>query len=205
MPTSTSTASAHVTTLLLAWGNGDQAAFDQFVPLVHRELRRLARRAMVGERHDHTLEPTALVNEVYLRLVDLKGVRWNDRAHFFALSARLMRRILVDLARSKRSRKRGGGSATICVDDVLLTSPEKGEDLVALDQVLERLAAIDPRRGQVVELRFFGGLGVEETAEVLGVSRHTVMRDWTLARTWLLRELRRAPSGARSQALGVRS
>jgi RNA polymerase sigma factor (TIGR02999 family) len=193
MSTATSTGSAHVTTLLLAWGNGDKAAFDQLVPLVHRELRRLARRAMVRERRDHTLEPTALVNEVYLRLVDLEGVRWNDRAHFFALSARLMRRILVDIARSKHYQKRGGGALTVCLDEVSLASPEKGEDLMALDEVLERLAVFDPRRSQVVELRFFGGLGVEETAEVLGVSRHTIQRDWTLARTWLLRELRRGP------------
>ena len=194
MATATASGSVHVTTLLLSWAKGDQAAFDQLVPVVHRELRRLARRAMAGERRDHTLEPTALVNEVYLRLVDLKGVRWNDRAHFFALSARLMRRILVDIARSKHYQKRGAGALTVCLDEVTLASPEKGEDLMALDEVLERLSTIDPRRSQVVELRFFGGLGVEETAEVLGISRHTVQRDWTLARTWLLRELRRRPA-----------
>jgi RNA polymerase sigma factor (TIGR02999 family) len=195
MPSVTRESSAPVTTLLLAWGNGDEAAFQQLVPLVHRELSRLARRAMAGERPDHTLQPTALVNEVYVRLIEMKTVRWNDRAHFFALSARLMRRILVDIARSKRYQKRGGGAPTVCLDDVDVVSPQKGEDLVALDEALERLAEIDPRRSHVVELRFFGGLGVEETAEVLGVSRHTVMRDWTLARTWLLRELRRSSSG----------
>jgi RNA polymerase sigma-70 factor, ECF subfamily len=185
------THSAHVTTLLLAWADGDEGALDQLVPLVHRELRRLAQRAMAGERADHTLQPTALVNEVYLRLVDMKSVRWNDRAHFFALSARLMRRILVDIARSRRYQKRGGGAATIALDHVQVPGPERAEDLVALDEALERLAQFDPRRSQVVELRFFGGLGVEEVAEVLNVSRHTVMRDWTLARTWLFRELRR--------------
>ena len=187
---------SHVTTLLLAWGNGDEAALERLVPLVHRELRRLARRAMAAERADHTLQPTALVNEVYLRLVDLKNVRWNDRAHFFALSARLMRRILVDIARTRRYQKRGGGAPVVGLSDTIVAAPEKGEDLVALDDALQRLAEIDPRRSQVVELRFFGGLGVEETAEVLNVSRHTVMRDWTLARTWLFRELHRGGPGS---------
>lgn len=191
MSSATPGPSQHVTTLLVAWGNGETDALEQLVPLVHRELRRIAQRAMAGERADHTLQPTALVNEVYLRLVDMKTVRWSDRAHFFALSARLMRRILVDLARSKQGQKRGGGAHTVCLNEESIPSPEKSEDLVALDEALQRLADIDPRRSQVVELRFFGGLGVEETAEVLNVSRHTVMRDWTLARTWLLRELRR--------------
>ena len=180
-----------VTMLLLAWANGDEGALQQLVPLVHRELRRLARRAMAGERADHTLQPTALVNEVYLRMVDLKSVRWNDRAHFFALSARLMRRILVDLARSRNYQKRGGGMAIVGLDEAAVPAPARGEELAALDEALERLATLDPRRSQVVELRFFGGLDVEETAEVLKVSRHTVMRDWTLARTWLFRELSR--------------
>jgi RNA polymerase sigma-70 factor, ECF subfamily len=188
----------HVTTLLVAWANGDEGALEQLVPLVHRELRRMAHRAMSAERSDHTLQPTALVNEVYLRLVDMKSVRWNDRAHFFALSARLMRRILVDLARARRYQKRGGGAPTVLLNETSIPAPERGEDLVALDEVLQRLAELDPRRSQVVELRFFGGLSVEETAEVLKVSRHTVMRDWTLARTWLLRELRQLPSSATS-------
>ncbi len=196
------TAHSHVTTLLLAWGNGDEGALEQLVPLVHRELRRLAQRAMAGERADHPLQPTALVNEVYLRLVDMKNVRWNDRAHFFALSARLMRRILVDIARSHRYRKRGGGAPTVSLDDAAVAAPERGPDIVALDEALERLAALDPRRGQVVELRFFGGLGVEEVAEVLKVSRHTVMRDWTLARSWLFRELCRNGSPAGSAPAG---
>jgi RNA polymerase sigma factor (TIGR02999 family) len=186
--------SMHVTTLLLAWGEGDGEALKRLVPCVHRELRRLARCAMARERQDHTLQPTALVNEMYLRLVDVRSVRWTDRAHFFALAARLMRRILVDLARAKRYRKRGGGVQTIHVNEDCLPAPERGDDLEALDEALGRLAAIDPRRSQVVEMRFFGGLGVEEIAEVLQVSRHTVMRDWTLARTWLLRELRRSAS-----------
>ena len=185
--------SPHVTTLLLAWGNGDEHALDELIPLVHRELRGMAQRAMAGEHAGHTLQPTALVNEVYLRLVDIKSVQWNDRAHFFALSARLMRRILVDLARSKRNQKRGGGVPTVSLDDASIPAQERAKDLVALDEALQRLSALDPRRSQVVELRFFGGLGVEETAEVLNVSRHTVMRDWTLARTWLFRELRSTP------------
>ena len=180
-----------VTTLLVAWGNGDESALDELVPHVHAELRRIAQRAMARERHDHTLQPTALVNEVYLRLVDIKQVRWNNRAHFFALSARLMRRILVDLARARGYQKRGGGALTMRLDDASAAMPVRPDEVVALDEALERLGAMDPRRSQVVELRFFGGLSVEETAEVLQVSRHTVMRDWTLARTWLFRELRR--------------
>jgi RNA polymerase sigma-70 factor, ECF subfamily len=191
--------SPHVTTLLLAWGNGDQHALDELIPLVHRELRRMAQRAMAGEHAGHTLQPTALVNEVYLRLVDIKSVQWNDRTHFFALSARLMRRILVDLARSKRYEKRGGGAPTISLDDDAIPAQERAKDLVALDEALQRLSELDPRRSQVVELRFFGGLGVEETAEVLNVSRHTVMRDWTLARTWLFRELRSTRSSSMSR------
>ena len=191
-PTST------VTTLLLAWRDGDEDALGRLVPLVHRELRRLAQRAMAGERADHTLQATALVNEVYLRLVDMGNVRWSDRAHFFALSARMMRRILVDIARSRCYQKRGGGVPVVHLEEAAVAAPERGEDLIALDEALQRLAAIDPRRSQVVELRFFGGLGVDETAEVLNVSRHTVMRDWTLARTWLWRELRRRepPAGS---------
>jgi RNA polymerase sigma-70 factor, ECF subfamily len=191
--------SPHVTTLLLAWGNGDEDALDELIPLVHRELRRMAQRAMAGEHAGHTLQPTALVNEVYLRLVDIKSVQWNDRTHFFALSARLMRRILVDLARSKRYEKRGGGAPTISLDDDAIPAQERAKDLVALDEALQRLNELDPRRSQVVELRFFGGLGVEETAEVLNVSRHTVMRDWTLARTWLFRELRSTRSSSMSR------
>jgi RNA polymerase sigma-70 factor (ECF subfamily) len=181
-----------VTRLLAAWGGGDEDALQQLIPLVHRELRGLARRAMLRERGDHTLQPTALVNEVYLRLVDIGQVQWNNRAHFFALSARLMRRILVDLARSQRYLKRGGGAQTIeFVDEQFVPPLHQENDLEALDDALHALAAIDPRRSQVVELRFFGGLDVDETAAVLNVSRRTVLRDWALARSWLFRELRR--------------
>jgi RNA polymerase sigma factor (TIGR02999 family) len=180
---------AHVTELLLAWGNGDRAALDDLVPIIHEELRRLARHQMRGERDNHTLQTTALVNEAFLRLVDLQRIRWQDRAHFLALSARLMRRILVDHARSRSYQKRGGGAANVTLDEALVASPERGIDLVALDEALEDLARVDARKSQVVELRFFGGLSVEETAEALKVSPETVTRDWRLAKVWLLREI----------------
>lgn len=178
-----------VTDFLVAWGQGDTAALDHLVPLVHGELRRLARREMRRERAGHTLQTTALVNEAYLRLVDLTRVRWQDRSHFFAMSARLMRRILVDHARARESRKRGGGARRISFDEALVVSEERGADLVALDDALQALAAFDERKSRVVELRFFGGLSVDETAEALHVSPETVMRDWRLAKVWLLREL----------------
>jgi RNA polymerase sigma factor (TIGR02999 family) len=179
----------HVTELLLAWGRGDRSALDELAPLVLHELRRLARLQMRGERHNHTLQTTALVNETFLRLIDLRRIRWQDRAHFLALSARLMRRILVDYARSRNYQKRGGGASTVTLDDVIVSSPERGADLVALDDALEALARIDSRKGQVVELRFFGGLSIEETAEALNVSPETVQRDWRFAKVWLLREI----------------
>jgi RNA polymerase sigma factor (TIGR02999 family) len=186
--------SRQVTTLLAAWTDGNEDALRKLMPLVHRELRGLARRAMLGERGGHTLQPTALVNELYLRLVDVRQVHWTNRAHFFALSARLMRRILVDLARSKASLKRGGGAPTIeFVDDSISPSRRQDQDLEALDEALTALEAIDPRKSRVVELRFFAGLDVDQTAEVLKVSRRTVLRDWALARTWLFRELGRIP------------
>ncbi len=178
-----------VTDLLVAWRRGDASALEHLVPLVHGELRRLARREMRRERAGHTLQTTALVNEAYLRLVDLSRVQWQDRAHFFAMSARLMRRILVDHARARESRKRGGGARRISFDEALVVSDERGADLVALDDALQALAAFDDRKSRVVELRFFGGLGVDETAEALHVSPETVMRDWRLAKVWLLREL----------------
>jgi RNA polymerase sigma factor (TIGR02999 family) len=184
---------ANVTALLVSWGAGDESALSQLIPLVHGELRRLARRLMRGERDGHTLQTTALVNEAYMRLVDLSRVRWQDRAHFFAISARLMRRILVDHARSRKYIKRGGGTRQIVFDEALVLPHERAADLVALDDALEALAAVDPRKSQVVELRYFGGLSVEETAESLGVSGETVMRDWRLAKAWLLRELSREP------------
>jgi RNA polymerase sigma-70 factor (ECF subfamily) len=163
------------------------------IPLVHAELRRLARRQMGRERQGHTLQATALVNEAYLRLIDIRQVRWQNRTHFFAVSARLMRRILVDFARSRLYQKRGAGAPKVSLDEALLVAPGRGKDLVALDDALLALSAFDPRKGQVVELRYFGGLSVEETAETLHVSPDTVMRDWKLAKVWLLRELGKAP------------
>jgi len=187
-----STSPGHeVTELLLRWTAGDQAAFDLLVPLVFEQLRRLARRQMAREHSDHTLQPTALVNETYLRLIDASQVQWKDRAHFFAMSARMMRQILVDFARSRQAQKRGGGARQVSLTDALGVVPNGKTDLVALDDALKALAAVDPRRSQVVELRFFGGLSGEETAEVLNVSVDTVKRDWRLAKVWLLRELSR--------------
>ena len=178
-----------VTKLLVDWRNGDQGALEQLIPLVHEELRRVARRHMAHERPGHTLQATALVNEAYVRLIDIKQVNWQDRAHFFAMSSRLMRRVLVDFARSKGYQKRGGGAQKVSLDEALIVSSEPGADLVALDDALDALAAFDARKAQVVEMRFFGGLSVEETAEALKVSVDTVMRDWKLAKAWLLREL----------------
>ena len=180
-----------VTRLLARWKDGDEAAFQQLVPIVHEELRRLARRQMAGERPGHTLQPTALVNEAYLRLVNLKQMQWQDRAHFFAMGARLMRRILVDFARSRGYQKRGGGAKQVSLDQALEVADGQPTDVVALNDALEALAAVDERKSRVVELRFFGGLSVEETAEVLNVSRETVKRDWTFAKMWLLRHLRK--------------
>jgi RNA polymerase sigma factor (TIGR02999 family) len=178
-----------VTQLLQAWSDGDEQALGRLIPMVHKELHRLARRYMAGEAPGHTLQATALVNEAYLRLVDVKKVSWQNRAHFFGVSAQLMRRILVDLARSRRALKRGGNAYTLSLEEALIISPERGADLVALDDTLKALASIDLRRSRVVELRFFGGLSVEEAAEVLKVSPQTVMHDWKLAKAWLLREL----------------
>jgi RNA polymerase sigma factor (TIGR02999 family) len=178
-----------VTELLRAWGDGDDGALERLTPLVEAELRRLARGYMRRERRDHTLQATALVNEAFLRLTDARSVRWQDRAHFLGISARLMRRVLVDYARSRGYHKRGGGLQRVTLDEGLVTSPEPAVDVVALDRALEALAAIDARKSRVIELRFFGGLSVEETAEVLHVSSDTVKRDWRLAKLWLLREL----------------
>jgi RNA polymerase sigma factor (TIGR02999 family) len=182
------------TDLLLAWGRGEMGALDRLVPLVHDELRRLARRYMRGERPGHTLQATALVNEAYLRLIEVKQVRWQNRAHFFAMAARVMRRILVDAARARGNQKRGGGSPRVSLDLALVVSHEPGQDLVALDEALHALEAAHPRKGRVVELRFFGGLSVEETAEALKLSPDTVKRDWRFAKLWLLRELKGDPS-----------
>jgi len=179
-----------VTRLLARWKDGDEAALQELVPIVHEELRRLARRQMAGERPGHTLQPTALVNEAYLRLVDLKQMQWQDRAHFFAMAARLMRRILVDVARSRGYRKRGGGAKQVTLTDALDVAASRPTDVVALDDALEALARVDERKSRVVEMRFFGGLSIDETAEILKVSRETVKRDWTFAKMWLLRHLR---------------
>lgn len=178
-----------VTQLLVAWSNGDESALDRLIPLVDEELRRLAHRYISGESAGHTLQTTGLVNEAYIRLVDSSHVQWQNRAHFFAVSAQLMRHILVDYARARRSKKRGGGLVQVSLADALPISPARDPDLVALDEALSALAAIDHRNSRVIELRFFGGLSVEETAEVLEVSPDTVMRDWRLAKSWLLREL----------------
>ena len=182
--------------MLLAWGRGEADAFDRLVPLVHDELRRLARQYMRRERPGHTLQTTALVNEAYLRLIDIKQVRWQNRAHFFAMSARMMRRILVDSARARGNEKRGGGLPKVVLDERLLAAPQAGADLVALDAALQALEAVHPRKSQVVELRFFGGLSIEETGEALHVSPDTIKRDWRFAKLWLLRELNGArPDG----------
>jgi RNA polymerase sigma factor (TIGR02999 family) len=179
------------TALLLAWGRGDQAAFDQLVPLVHEELRRIARQRMGRERGGHTLQATALVNEAYLRLIEVKRIQWQNRQHFFAMAARIMRRVLVDAARARRFHKRGGGAPMVSMNEALAVSKEPDRDLVELDDALNALSAVDPRKGKIVELRYFGGLSVEETADMLHVSTGTVMRDWRLAKVWLLRELSR--------------
>ena len=186
------TSPQEVTGLLLAWSEGEQTAFEKLVPLVYAELRRVAHRYMGRERPGHSLQTTALVNEAYLRLIDARRVRWQNRAHFFAVSAQLMRRILVDFARSRQYLKRGGGAQKVSLDEGMVVSKEQDQDLVALDDALKALAAIDARKGQVVELRFFGGLSVAETAEVLKVSPDTVLRDWRLAKVWLAREMRTA-------------
>jgi len=179
-----------VSRLLARWKNGDEAALQELVPIVHDELRRLARRQMAGERPGRTLQPTALVNEAYLRLADLRQMQWQDRAHFFAMAARLMRRILVDAARTRGYQKRGGGAQRVSFTQALAVAEVPSTDVVKLDDALEALAQIDARKSRVVELRFFGGLSVDETAEVLQVSRETVKRDWTFAKLWLLRQLR---------------
>lgn len=186
-----------VTELLLSWGRGDEAALERLVPLVETELRQVARRHIAREAKGHSLQATALINEAYLRLVEKPRLSWQNRAHFFAMAARLMRHVLVDHARAKGNLKRGGGLERVPLHDDLAVSQSPAVDVVALDDALNALAAIDPRRGQVVELRFFSGLTVEETAVVLNLSQETVMRDWKLARAWLRRELekteRRAP------------
>jgi len=181
--------SHNITELLRAWGQGDQTALEHLTPLVYKELHRLARRQMSRENEGHTLQATALIHEVYLRLVEFQSVRWQDRAHFFAVCARLMRRILIDFARSHTSLKRGGSERKITLEEGLIVSPDVPAELMDLERALTKLAQDDPRKSNVVELRFFGGLTVKETAEVLQISADTVMRDWSMARAWLLREM----------------
>ena len=178
-----------VTELLRAWSDGDDDALEQLVPLVEAELRRLARGYMGRERRGHTLQTTPLINEAFLRLTDARQVRWQDRAHFLGISARLMRRVLVDYARRRGFQKRGGGAQRVTLDDGLIGSADPAIDVIALDRALDALAKVDPRKSRIVELRFFGGLDVDETAEVVQVSADTVKRDWRMAKLWLLREL----------------
>jgi RNA polymerase sigma-70 factor, ECF subfamily len=178
-----------VTQLLRAWGAGDEHALEQLTPIVYGELRKAAKRHMARERDGHTLQTTALINEVYLRLVNLDDVSWQDRAHFFAICARLMRRILTDYARSRSYLKRGGDARRVTLDEALMVSADSPLDLVALEGALNKLGAVDSRKSSVVELRFFGGLSVKETAAVLKVSTDTVTRDWNLAKAWLMREM----------------
>jgi RNA polymerase sigma-70 factor, ECF subfamily len=178
-----------ITQLLVAWSDGDESALAELTPLVYKELHRLAHRYMSGEREGHTLQTTALVNEAYVRLIDWKNVRWQNRAHFFGVSAQLMRRILVDFARSRGYQKRGGGVNAVDLDEAAVITEDKGTDMVALDEALNALAKLDERQSKVVELKFFGGLSIDEIAAVLKVSEGTVKRDWSLARAWLHREL----------------
>ena len=178
-----------VTQLLVAWRNGDQNARDELMPLVYQELHRLAHQYMSRERPGHTLQTSALVNEAFLRLADQRDVQWQNRAHFIGIAGQMMRRILVDYARNRGYAKRGGGAVQVSLDEELIVSDERTAAIVALDDALQKLACLDERKSRLVELRFFGGLSIEETAEVLGVSPGTVMRDWTLAKAWLRREM----------------
>jgi RNA polymerase sigma factor (TIGR02999 family) len=184
-----------VTQLLKAWGAGDNKALEQLTQVVESELHRLAHHCMAREKPGHTLQTTALVNEVYLHLVDINAVNWQDRAHFFAISARMMRRILTDFARSRNYQKRGAGAMQVSFDEALHVTPEKGADIMALDEALTEFAVLYPRQSQVVELRFFGGLEVKEAAEALKISPETVKRDWKFSKVWLLRAMRREKSG----------
>jgi RNA polymerase sigma factor (TIGR02999 family) len=186
------TSTQQVTRLLRDWSNGDQSALDRLTPLVYSELRRLAGRYLRKERPDHTLQSTALVHEAFIRLVDQRDVKWQNRAHFFGVAAQMIRRILVDHARGRHASKRGSGAPKLSLDEALATPERKDLDLIALDDALNSLAKIDPQQARIVELRFFTGLTVEETAEVLGISPATVKRDWVTAKAWLYRDISRA-------------
>lgn len=191
------TSTREVTALLHAWAAGDGAARDRLIPIVYDELHRLAHHYMAGEQKDGTLQTSALVNELYVRLVDIRRMGWAGRTHFFAVCAQLMRRVLVDMARARKAEKRGGDAMHVPIDEHMVASPDAPVDILALDSALYRLAAFDARKSRVVELRFFGGLGVDETAAALDVSPQTVQRDWRLAKVWLFRELSGSdPSGA---------
>jgi RNA polymerase sigma factor (TIGR02999 family) len=179
-----------VTVLLQAWSNGDPSAPEKLTPLIYSELRRLARRSMRRENPQHTLETGALINEAYLRLADWRNARWENRAHFYGVASQIMRRVLVDYARSRSFQKRGGGARPVSIDEAIVPLPNQAPDVLALDEALERLAKLDSRKSRVVELRFFAGLSVEETAGVLNVSPFTVIRDWNFAKAWLHREIR---------------
>jgi RNA polymerase sigma-70 factor (ECF subfamily) len=185
----TKDSSLDITSLLVEWSNGDQSALDRLLPLVEQELHRLAHNYMRRENPNHTLQTTALVNEAYLRLVDQKKTRWQNRAHFFGIAATMMRRILMNYARNHKRQKRSGSAVQVSLSEVAVISYAKAEDLIALDQTLERLSQTDPRKARVVELRHFGGLTVQETAEVLGISEITVNRDWNFAVAWITREM----------------
>ena len=186
--------SSQVTQLLVAWSEGDQVARDKLMPLVYEELHRLARRYMQRESPGHTLQTSALVNEAFVRLVNQRSVRWQNRAHFFGIAAQMMRRILVDYARSRNFAKRGGGAVKLSLEEGLIVSDERSEEVVAVHHALEGLAKIDPRQAQIVELKFFGGLSNKEAAGVLAVSPGTVARDWTMAKAWLRREISKGSS-----------
>lgn len=185
-------ASQDVTQLLVDWSNGDQGALDKLMPLVHEELRRLAHRQMRRERPGHTLQTTALLNEAYLRLVDQKRVFWQNRAHFFAIAAQMMRRVLIDHARGRRYAKRGGGAPHVSLDEAAVLSEQRTASLLLLDEALTKLASADPQQSRVVELRYFGGLNAEETAEALNLSVDKVRREWSTAKAWLYREMSEA-------------
>ena len=184
-----SASSQNITRLLLDWRNGDQMALDRLMPLVYEELRRMANHYMRNERRGHTLQTSALVNEAYLRLVDQENIEWQNRAHFFGVAAQAMRRILVDHARSRNYQKRGGGAQQVSLDEAMTLAGDRAAELIALDDALRELARMDERKSRVVELRYFGGLSLEETAEALGVSVPTVTRDWNTAKAWLMREM----------------
>ena len=185
--------SNEITEQLIAWSNGDAAALDKLIPVVYKELRRMAYQYLRREGLSHSLQPTALVHEAYLRLIDQTKVEWQNRAHFFGVAAQMMRRILIDHAKTKRRLKRGGAAIKVSLDDNVNISQERAAELIALDDALQELAQMDERKSRIVELRYFGGLSVDETAEVLGISDKTVMRDWNLAKAWLYQQLTQTP------------